>query len=79
MDVSKLGKLGWKASTTLEDGIRKAYNEYISRVLTHPKQPTHPSIRVYVLTSQYHLTANAGSFTWIVATLSFFTTVWGSG
>ena len=30
MDVSKLTKLGWKAKTSLEDGIRKVYEEYIA-------------------------------------------------
>jgi GDP-L-fucose synthase len=27
MDVQKLSSLGWKASITLEDGIRSVYNE----------------------------------------------------
>ncbi|MDF2457534.1 MAG: wcaG [Cytophagaceae bacterium] len=30
MDVSKLKNFGWSASTGLEDGIRKVYQEYIS-------------------------------------------------
>lgn len=31
MDVSKLSGLGWKAKTTLEDGIKKVYEEYLTR------------------------------------------------
>lgn len=31
MDVSKLSGLGWKAKTTLEDGIKKVYDEYLTR------------------------------------------------
>ena len=27
MDVSKLSSFGWKAKTTLEEGIQKVYNE----------------------------------------------------
>ncbi len=29
-DVSRLAKLGWRARTTLEDGIRRAYQAYLS-------------------------------------------------
>jgi GDP-L-fucose synthase len=28
MDISKLSTLGWKATISLEDGIRQVYNEY---------------------------------------------------
>jgi GDP-L-fucose synthase len=28
MDVSKLNKLGWKASISLEEGIRKVYEDF---------------------------------------------------
>lgn len=31
MDVSKLSSLGWKAKTSLEDGIKKVYEEYLTR------------------------------------------------
>lgn len=31
MDVSKIHELGWKAKTPLEEGIRLAYNEYLSK------------------------------------------------
>lgn len=31
MDVSKLSGLGWKAKTSLEDGIKKVYEEYLTR------------------------------------------------
>ena len=31
MDVTKLKELGWSAGTSLEVGIRKAYEEYVSR------------------------------------------------
>jgi GDP-L-fucose synthase len=31
MDVTKLTELGWKAQTTLEEGIRKVYEEYVTR------------------------------------------------
>jgi len=30
MDVSKLGKLGWKYKTGLEDGIRKIYDDFLN-------------------------------------------------
>ena len=35
LDVSRLTKLGWRASTGLEDGIRIAYQAYLSQ----SKQP----------------------------------------
>jgi len=30
LDVSKIGELGWKASTRLEDGIHLTYNSYLA-------------------------------------------------
>ncbi len=33
MDVSKLTALGWKAKISLEDGIRKVYEEYVTAVV----------------------------------------------
>jgi GDP-L-fucose synthase len=30
LDVSRLTKLGWRARTRLEDGIRLAYQAYLS-------------------------------------------------
>jgi len=31
LDVSKLNDLGWKASTSLEDGLKKAYEDFVLR------------------------------------------------
>ena len=31
LDVSRLNELGWKATTTLEDGLRKAYEDFVLR------------------------------------------------
>jgi GDP-L-fucose synthase len=30
LDVSRLAKLGWRATTSLEDGVRRAYAAYLS-------------------------------------------------
>ena len=30
LDVNRLAKLGWRASTSLENGIRRAYQAYLS-------------------------------------------------
>jgi GDP-L-fucose synthase len=30
LDVSKINQLGWKAKTSLEEGIRKVYDNYLS-------------------------------------------------
>ena len=32
MDVSRLGDLGWKASISLEDGLRDAYQWYLDNI-----------------------------------------------
>ncbi|MBC6990445.1 GDP-L-fucose synthase family protein [Hymenobacter sp. BT491] len=32
MDVSKLAKLGWRYSTSLEEGVRKAYQDFLTKV-----------------------------------------------
>jgi GDP-L-fucose synthase len=29
LDVSKINQLGWKAKTSLEEGIKKTYNDYL--------------------------------------------------
>ena len=31
MDVSKINALGWKAKTNLKDGLKIAYNDFLSR------------------------------------------------
>jgi GDP-L-fucose synthase len=33
MDVSKLHALGWKHSVSLEEGIRRAYQDYLDHVI----------------------------------------------
>jgi len=35
LDVSRLAKLGWKARTSLEDGIKLAYRAYLSEIVGH--------------------------------------------
>ena len=35
MDVSKLTEIGWKAQTSLEDGLRKTYKYFLENVLTN--------------------------------------------
>src|SRR5689334_25253482 len=37
LDVSRLAKLGWRARTSLEDGIRLAYQAYLSEHQTQPQ------------------------------------------
>ncbi|QDA61129.1 GDP-L-fucose synthase family protein [Hymenobacter jejuensis] len=32
MDVSKLAKLGWRYSTSLEEGVKKAYQDFLTKV-----------------------------------------------
>jgi len=32
MDVSRLADLGWKASISLEDGLRDAYQWYLNNI-----------------------------------------------
>ena len=32
LDVSRLARLGWRATTRLEDGIRLAYQAYLSEI-----------------------------------------------
>ncbi len=39
LDVSKLAQLGWRASTVLEDGIRRTYHDYLARF-----DPTYSSV-----------------------------------
>ncbi len=34
MDVSRIHNLGWKHRTTLEEGIRKAYNWFLKHIVT---------------------------------------------
>lgn len=34
MDVSRINKLGWKAETELKDGLKIAYNDFLSRKLS---------------------------------------------
>jgi hypothetical protein len=37
MDVSKLAALGWRASTTLEHGLRRAYESALDERLFDPQ------------------------------------------
>jgi len=39
MDVQRLGRLGWSAKTTLEDGFRQAYAWYVEQHLSGSKVP----------------------------------------
>ena len=32
MDVSKINKLGWKAKTPLKEGLKTAYNDFLSKL-----------------------------------------------
>jgi GDP-L-fucose synthase len=34
MDISKLTKMGWKPKITLEEGIRKAYHDFVNTLVS---------------------------------------------
>jgi len=41
LDVSKLGEMGWVASTGLEQGIRATYQDFLQRYEALSQQPAH--------------------------------------
>jgi GDP-L-fucose synthase len=41
LDVSKLGEMGWVASTGLEQGIRTTYQDFLQRYEALGQQPAH--------------------------------------
>jgi GDP-L-fucose synthase len=41
LDVSKLGEMGWVASTGLEQGIRTTYQDFLQRYEALSQQPAH--------------------------------------